>query len=76
MIESTPIRSGQVTQAEIQNILAGPDYFTCEKMHTRMNKADCIVRQTRGIKISAIGNCREVPPECEDCEQGKEISDD
>ena len=65
-----------VSKSMIQSILAGPDYFTCEKMHTRMKKADCIVRRTRGLKLSAIGNCYEVPPECEDCKQGKEISDD
>ena len=65
--------SATITADKIQAILAGPDYFTCERAHTRMKKAECIKRQ-QGIWVP--GNPRwykEIPPECQGCEQGRRI---
>jgi len=59
-------------QGEIAEILSGPDYFTCECNHTRMQKIRCLERQEKGIPVG-IGYKREMPSECVDCPQGREI---
>jgi hypothetical protein len=59
---------------ERAKILTGPDYFTCQRTHTRMKKAECIRRQTKGVRLEGSLK-KEVPPECTDCAQGKVISD-
>jgi len=55
-----------------EQLLAGPDYFTCERMHTRMQKIRCLDRQEKGIPVE-MGYKREIPSECADCPQGREI---
>lgn len=59
-------------QGEIAEILSGPDYFRCERNHTRMRKIACLERQEEGIPVG-IGYKREMPSECADCPQGREI---
>lgn len=64
-----------LNQEEIQAMLSGPDYFTCERTHTRMKKEDCVIRQTKGLKRlgAPSRNFYDIPPECWGCEQGKKI---
>ena len=62
-------------QNEIAEFLAAhvAEYFYCERCHSRMAKTQCIERQTKGI-LSPGGYGRfhyNIPPECEDCEQGR-----
>jgi len=58
----------------VSEILSGPDYFTCERTHTRMKKEICVKRQTSGIRILG-GHWKhaQTPSECMDCEQGMNI---
>jgi len=58
---------------ERAKIMAGPEYFTCERTHTRMKKAECVRRQTEGAFVEGSFK-KEVPSECRDCAQGKVIS--
>jgi hypothetical protein len=54
----------------VEDILNGPDYFECERMHVRMKKENCVRRQ--GHKgLYAIGESRHL--ECQNCEQGERI---
>jgi hypothetical protein len=57
---------------ERAKIMAGPEYFTCQRTHTRMKKAECIRRQTKGVRLEGSLK-KEVPPECKECAQGAEI---
>ena len=64
-------------------ILAGPDYFTCERTHCRIKKTECITRQGEGIPAGGITQRKGgrstrlvVPPECWDCAQGVEIREE
>lgn len=72
MMESTD--AAVVSQNDIEAILNGPEYFTCERGHARMKKAACIERQ-KGVRKAAggYGYYQLVPPECEECEQGEKI---
>ena len=76
MVELAPTQdeSAALTADKIQAILAGPDYFTCERMHARIKKADCVERQ-KGIWVPGMPRWwKETPPECQGCEQGKDIT--
>jgi len=63
-----------LTEASIEEVLSGPDYFRCEKTHTRMKKEECVRRQ-RGVKrrLGHDHTWRDVPVECQGCEQGEKI---
>ena len=61
----------EAQRMEIEAILEGPEYFTCERTHTRMRKQQCIIRQMQGVPLH--GYKLIIPPECVDCTQGREI---
>ena len=61
------------SMTERAKILAGPDYFTCQRTHARIKKTECVTRQTEGAYVEGSWK-KEIPPECKECEQGKEIS--
>jgi len=63
----------QPLQHVIDEILAGPDFFTCARTHTRMRKTACVQRQRGAATGSGITSHREIPPECRGCEQGEEL---
>ena len=63
----------QPLQHVIDEILAGPDFFTCARTHTRMRKTACLKRQRGAATGSGIKSHRELPPECRGCEQGLKI---
>jgi len=65
------ITNVQMMQGDIAELLAGPDYFRCERNHARMRKSVCLDRQEKGIHTGL--HHREIPPECRDCPQGREI---
>ncbi len=57
--------------SEIDQILAGPDYFTCLRLTTRLPKSVCIQRQTQRWAVTPIS----LPVYlCQDCAQGAEIA--
>jgi len=60
---------------QAEQILSGPDYFMCERTHTRMKKEICIKRQTSGLRIfgGSWKYAREIPSECVNCEQGRNL---
>jgi len=62
-------------QQLVSETLSGPDYFTCERTHTRMKKEICIKRQTVGLRNfgGSWKYAREIPPECVNCKQGLDI---
>jgi len=71
---------GECLVANAEEILNGPDYFTCEKFGTRMPKRDCVKRQKRRhavyspwIETSIVEMSLD---KCQDCEQGKEIMEE
>ena len=66
--------SSILTEASIEEVLSGPDYFRCEKTHTRMKKEECIRRQG-GVKrrLGHGATWQDIPVECVDCEQGEKI---
>jgi len=69
VIDTTANLAGMMDRAKI---LAGPDYFTCARTHARIKRSECIMRQTEGVRLE--GSLRkEVPPECKECPQGREI---
>jgi len=55
-------------------LLNGPDYFTCERRHCRMPVATCIKRQKTGV-YALGGHHTYIPLECRDCDQGKDNLD-
>lgn len=61
---------------EIEDILAGPDYFLCEKWRIRMRKVVCVERQ----EILAAGRWNsETEPvyrKCEGCGQGERVKEE
>ncbi len=64
----------------VDEILNGPDFFTCERFKTRMLKKRCVERQeddhplqSEEFITSEIGLSIEV---CKTCEQGKRIRDE
>ena len=59
---------------DVEAILSGPDYFRCEKTHTRMKKEECIRRQG-GVKrrLEHGATWQDIPVECEGCQQGEKI---
>jgi len=56
-----------------EEVLAGPEYFDCERLHARMRKAVCIKRQVDGFRITA-GDY--VPEACKACGQGRRIREE
>jgi len=65
-------------QRLVSDILSGPDYFTCERTHTRMRKEICVKRQTHGLRNfgGSWKYAREIPSECINCEQGAQLMGD
>ena len=55
----------------INKILAGPDYFTCQRLNARLPKSVCIRRQTK--KVIQAPNPTPIYL-CQDCAQGGEIA--
>ena len=55
---TTAYTAGMIGRAAI---LAGPDYFTCERTHCRIKKTECITRQTEGIRERGAWHWQ-VPP--------------
>jgi len=62
-------------QQLVNEILSGPDYFTCERTHTRMKKEICIKRQSKIRIPGGSWKYGEIPAECRDCPQGKKIKE-
>ena len=55
----------------IDQILAGPDYFICLRLTTRLPKSICIQRQTQRVAVAPIS----LPVYlCQDCARGAEIA--
>ena len=69
VIDTTANLAAMIDRAKI---LAGPDYFSCEKTHGRIKKSECVTRQEVGICPPGYLR-REIPFECQDCAQGREI---
>jgi len=66
--------AGLAGMIERAKLLAGPDYFTCERTHARVRKTECVMRQSEGVRL--LGSLKKaVPPECADCPQGREIKE-
>lgn len=57
-------------EESIKIMLAGEDYFTCERTHCRLSIESCVKRQAQGVGIRAL-NGYLIPDQCRDCEQGK-----
>ncbi len=58
-----------MSDRSIDQILAGPDYFTCERLTARLPKSVCIQRQTKRVVIGPTHWYL-----CFDCAQGAEIA--
>ena len=58
-------------EAEIREILSGPEYMDCPAgLGARIPIADCVARQTRGICLQGIPSGW-IPEMCRDCAPGR-----
>jgi hypothetical protein len=61
-------------EAEIQAILAGPEFMDCPAgAGARIRKAVCVDRQSKGIMMGSVWGDRIIPYSCRDCETGRAV---
>jgi hypothetical protein len=60
-------------EKEFRDLMSGPDYFTCERMHCTMVKSCCYTRQEKGMPTNSSKIKYYIPEECKNCTQGKSI---
>lgn len=61
-------------EAEIQAILAGPEFMDCPAAGgARIRRAVCVERQTKGIRPGSVWGERRIPYSCQDCDAGRAV---
>jgi hypothetical protein len=62
-----------MAEKEFGDLMSGPNFFTCERMHCAMVKSCCYTRQEKGLATYSSNIKYYIPDECKNCTQGKSI---